>query len=156
VDLGVPRDIDPDVASLPGVRMIDLDRIEAEAATRRHDRSRGLARAEAIVEQETERYMQWWQGRGVASTIARLHARVDVIRQAEVERALARVPERSLHERAVIRELATRLVAKLLHEPTVTLKRDPEGANMALVLERLFALEDQTTRQDPHQESRAS
>ena len=40
----------------------------------------------------------------------------------------------------VVSELATRVVAKLLHEPTVALKRDPEGVNMAVVVERLFAL----------------
>jgi hypothetical protein len=32
------------------------------------------------------------------------------------------------------------MVAKLLHEPTLALKRDPEGVNMAVVVERLFAL----------------
>jgi hypothetical protein len=32
------------------------------------------------------------------------------------------------------------MAAKLLHEPTLALKRDPEGANMAVVVERLFAL----------------
>jgi glutamyl-tRNA reductase len=84
--------------------------------------------------------MAWWRGRGVADTVARLHARADVIRQAELERALARLPGLTPHARAVIGEMATRVVGKLLHEPTVALKRDPEGANMAVVVERLFAL----------------
>jgi glutamyl-tRNA reductase len=99
-----------------------------------------LARAEAIVAHETERYMEWWRGRGVASTVGRLHARADAIRRAELERALARLPEMTPQTRAVVGELSMRLVAKLLHEPTVALKHDPEGANMAIVVERLFAL----------------
>jgi glutamyl-tRNA reductase len=174
IDLGVPRDIDPAVAALAGVRLIDLERIELEAETRRAERARDLVRAESIVEQETERYMEWWRGRGVASTIARLHARADAIRDAEVDRALARLPEMSPHDRAVVRDLAARVVAKLLRDPTLALKRDPEGANMALVVERLFALSDagdfaseqyalgerpvhQDIRQpDIHQESRVS
>lgn len=172
LDLGVPRDIDAGVALLPGVTLIDADRIEAEAAARREERSHDLARAEAIVARETERYMAWWRGRGVASTVARLHARADAIREAELERALSRLPELTPRARAVVTELATRVIGKLLHEPTVTLKRDAEGANMAMVVERLFALDrvadiastdpehhirgDRPVERDIHQESKAS
>jgi len=140
IDLGVPRDIAPAVGALAGVRLIDLATVEREADARRADRAMDLGRAESIVEQETERYMEWWRGRGVASTIARLHERGDAIRAAEVERALARLPEMNAHDRAVVRDLAARVVAKLLREPTLALKRDPEGVNMAVVVERLFAL----------------
>lgn len=158
VDLGVPRDVEPDVASLPGVRLIELDRIESEAAARRSDQTaREVVRAESIVAQDTERYMEWWRGRGVATTIARLRARAEDIRDAEVERAMARLPELSPHARAVVRDLAARMINKLLHQPTLALKRDAEGANMALVLEQLFALDGATAEQDTsHQESKAS
>lgn len=142
LDLGVPRDIDADVGTVSDVRLIDVARIGGEAAARRSARAHDVARAEAIVAEETQRYMEWWHGRGVASTLARLHARADRVRTAELKRAFARLPELTAHERAVIGELATRVVAKLLHEPTVALKRDAEGPNMAVVVERLFALAD--------------
>lgn len=140
LDLGVPRDIDPGVAGVAGVSLVDMARIEGEATALRVTRMRDLARADAIVAQETERYMEWWRGRGVASTVARLHARAGAIRDAEVERALGRLQGAAPEVRAVIGELATRVVGKLLHGPTLALKRDPEGANAALVVERLFAL----------------
>jgi glutamyl-tRNA reductase len=140
IDLALPRDIDPAAASVAGVRLIDLDRIEAEAAAGSADRSREVAHAESIVDQETERYMEWWRGRGVATTIARLHQRAREIRAAELDRALARLPGLDAQGRDVVRDLAVRMAAKLLHEPTLALKRDPEGANMAVVVERLFAL----------------
>jgi glutamyl-tRNA reductase len=140
VDLGVPRDMDPAVASIPGVTLIDVDDVDAEAGTRHLGRSREVEHAEAIVVEETERFLTWWQGRGVSATIGRLHARAAAIRDAELDRALARLPDLSPRERLVVSELATRVAAKLLHEPTVNLKRDAEGANMALVVERLFAL----------------
>ena len=144
VDLGLPRDIDPAVSAISGVRLIDLEQVGAETSARRVDRTRDLGQAESIVEQETERYMEWWRGRGVASTIARLHARANAIREAELERALARLPGLDSHARGVVRDLAARMAAKLLHEPTLALKRDPEGVNMAVVVERLFALSDAT------------
>lgn len=142
VDLGLPRDVDPDVRSLTGVRLIDLDRIDQEAAATRGDNAHHIARAESMVDAETERFMDWWRGRGVASTITRLHAMAGKLRDAELERALARLPELDAHARTVVRDLATRMAAKLLHEPTLALKRDPEGPNMAVVVERLFALSD--------------
>ena len=140
IDLGLPRDIDLAVSSIPGVRLIDLERVGIETSARRADRSRDLGQAESIVEHETERYMEWWHGRGVAATIARLHAHANAIREAELERALARLPGLDAQARGVVRDLATRMAAKLLHEPTLALKRDAEGVNMAVVVERLFAL----------------
>jgi glutamyl-tRNA reductase len=140
VDLGLPRDIEPAVAALPGVRLIDLERVGVETSVRRAGRARDLVQAESIVDQEAERFMEWWRGRGVASTIAHLHARASAIREAELARALARLPELDGAARNVVRDLATRMMAKLLHEPTLALKRDPEGVNMAVVVERLFAL----------------
>jgi len=140
VDLGHPRDIDPAVTAIPGVMLIDLERVGVETSTRRAGRAPDLFQAESIVEQEAERFMEWWRGRGVASTIAQLHARANGIREAELARALARLPNLDGPARAVVRDLATRMMAKLLHEPTLALKRDPEGVNMAVVVERLFAL----------------
>jgi glutamyl-tRNA reductase len=140
VDLGVPRAVDHGIRGFPGVRLIDLDRVQAEIEAERAERERDVARAESIVERETERYMAWWQGRSVASTITRLHAEADRIRGAEIERAFARLPELDPRQRAVVADLAARLVAKLLRAPVVALKHDPEGANMAAVVERLFEL----------------
>ena len=140
VDLGLPRDIDPAVTAIPGVVLIDLERVGVETSLRRAGRARDLVQAESIVEQEAERFMEWWRGRGVASNIAQLHNRANAIREAELARALARLPNLDGPARAVVRDLATRMVAKLLHEPTLALKRDPEGVNMAVVVERLFAL----------------
>ena len=140
IDLGMPRDIDPAVADVPGVRLIDVDQIGKVTASYASAEARTVALAEQLVAQEADRYMDWWRGRDVAPTIARLQARGAAVRDAEVARALGRLPDLSPHARLVIRELATRLTSKLLHEPTVALKRDPEGVNMAIVVERLFGL----------------
>lgn len=140
VDLGVPRGVDRSIAEFPWVTLVDLDRLESDAAVHRTERAHDVMRAEEIVTGETERYMQWWRGRGVASTITRLHAHAAAIAQSELERALARLPDQPARQREVVAELARRIVGKLLHEPTLVLKRDAEGENMAAVVERLFAL----------------
>ncbi|MGE5091591.1 MAG: glutamyl-tRNA reductase [Bacillota bacterium] len=140
LDLAVPRDIDPSAASLAGVTLLDMDALNLVATANRSQRALELGDAEVIVSERTERFMDWWRGREVVPAITQLRARADAIRDAELERALARLPELSEHDQLVVRTLAARIVNKLLHHPITTLKDDPEGANMARIVQYLFGL----------------
>ena len=149
VDLGVPRDIEPLVGELPGVTLISLDQLRVEAAASRADRERTIGQAERIVGEEAERFMEWWRGRSVASAISRLRAHAQGICEAELQRVLARLPDLTPRERAVVESLGRRITAKLLHQPTSALKHGADGANMAVVLERLFALPPREAKPTP-------
>ena len=46
----------------------------------------------------------------------------------------------------MVRGLASRIVNKLLHQPVTTLKHDPEGANMAQIVQYLFGLGAESPR----------
>ncbi|HSJ64825.1 MAG TPA: glutamyl-tRNA reductase [Gemmatimonadaceae bacterium] len=140
VDLGVPRDMEPAIGAIPGVTLIDVDRLEGAAGTLRSARHPQIAAAEELVADEVERFMTWWRDRSVAPAIARLHQHALHIREAELDRALARLAHLSERDREIVRTLAERVTSKLLHDPTIALKRDPEGANMALMLDRMFRL----------------
>ena len=140
LDLAVPRDIDPSAASLPGVTVVDMDALNLVAVANRSQRALELGDAELIVTERTERFMDWWRGREVVPAITQLREHAEAIRDAELERALARLPELGEHDQQVVRSLAARLVNKLLHHPITTLKDDPEGANMARIVQHLFGL----------------
>lgn len=140
-DLAVPRDVDPAAGEIPGVQLWDIDGLQAICDENRARRSREIERAEAIVDRDAERFMAWWSARQVAPTIAALLAHADTIREREVARTLARMPSLSEREEELLRTLATRVVSKLLHTPLTRLKTDPEGANMARVVQHLFALD---------------
>ncbi len=148
LDLGVPRDFDVAVGRLPGVVLIDVDALRPEAARTSQALERDIAAAERIVDHEVDRHLDWWRGRAVAATIVRLRRHATTIGERELERALARLPELSPRERGVLDELVTRLIGKLLHEPTTALKQDPDGADVARVVERLFALGESTHASD--------
>jgi glutamyl-tRNA reductase len=141
LDLGVPRDIDPEVRRLPGVTIVDLDELQEIAERNRTRRAREVEQAEAVVSAEVDRFMEWWRSRQVVPTIAALRAYAAGVRDAEVEHALARLGDLSPREVFVVRALAQRIVGKLLHGPLTVLKADAEGANMAQVLRQLFQLE---------------
>jgi glutamyl-tRNA reductase len=141
LDLGVPRDIDPEVRHLPGVTLVDLDELQAAVEENRTRRAREVEHGEVVVAAEVERFMEWWRLRQVVPTIAALRAYAAEVRDAEVDHALARLGDLSPRDAFVVRALAQRIVGKLLHRPLTVLRADPEGANMAQILRRLFQLE---------------
>jgi len=65
MDLGMPRDVDPAVAELPGVDVVTLDALADVAAAHRAGREAEVPAAEAIVADETDRYMEWLAARSL-------------------------------------------------------------------------------------------
>ena len=140
IDAGVPRDVDPAVAALEGVTLVDMDDLNAYAEREMASRRAEVPRALEIIDEELGRYRAGVLGRSVAPLVASLRARAEAMRAAEVERVTARLEP---HERAAVDEATRRVVAKLLHEPTVQLKEaagSPRGERLAEALRALFDL----------------
>lgn len=142
LDLAVPRDVDPDTGAIEGVVLYDVDSLQTICDANRQQRMQEIAKAQHIIEDETGKYMDWWQGREVAPTIAQLRAHAEAIRDAELARVLARLPDLSPREQEIVQSLASGIVNKLLHRPVTMLKSSPEASNAAQVLQELFGLED--------------
>jgi glutamyl-tRNA reductase len=140
LDLAVPRDVDPAAAALPNLTLRDMDALITVAAANRALRAGEIPDAEAIVEERVERFMEWWRSRQVVPAIVALRSLAESIRDDEIARALARMPELGERERLIVRGLASRVVNKLLHHPVTILRTDPEGANMAQIVQYLFGL----------------
>ncbi|MFN8538861.1 MAG: hypothetical protein U0232_15470 [Thermomicrobiales bacterium] len=130
-DLAVPRDIDFAAATLPGVELHDVDALAPACAAAREARRDAVAAAEALVAEEAERFLSWSRGRDVALAIVALRDHAESLRDAELARALARLPELGPREEAIVRALATGIVNKLLHRPVTTLKSSPDGPILA-------------------------
>lgn len=140
IDAGVPRDVDPGVAGVEGVTLLDLDDLNAHAEREMAARQAEIPVAMQIVEQELGRYRAGVLGRSVAPLVATLRERAEALRATEVERLAGRLGER---ERDAVEEATRRIVAKLLHEPTVQLKQaagSPRGERLAESLRILFDL----------------
>jgi glutamyl-tRNA reductase len=144
VDLAVPRDVDPEVSSLPGCTVRNLDHLEHVAASSLERRLGELPRAEAIVTEEAARFLVWHRELAAAPAIASLRRHAEEIRTAELARAAGRLADLSPAERRSVESLTAQIVAKLLHAPTVRAKqaagRDEKMYADALL--HLFALND--------------
>ena len=147
VDLAVPRDIDPAVADLPGVRLLDIDDL-------RHIQDRqglggAVAAATALVEVATAEWQVWCRTREAVPLIADLRAHVDGQKEAELARTLKGLEHLSERDRAEVAEMGHRLVNKMFHHLATRMKQaaaDPELGESYLEAARyLFQREDRPT-----------
>jgi glutamyl-tRNA reductase len=148
IDLAVPRDLDPEIASLPYAFLYDVDDLDEAVGTGSIEGA--AARAEAIVAEEAERFRAWQASRGVVPAIAALRARAEEIRLRELERAGRRLGDLSPEERRAVEAVTVQIVNKLLHDPTVRLKEaaaGADGATYADAVRHLFGLDADSDRQ---------
>jgi glutamyl-tRNA reductase len=144
-DLALPRDVDPSVAELPGVQLIDLDDLRSIAERNLAQRRAELARVREIVAEEAAEYERWLCTLAVAPTITALHQRAEDIRQSELADHLRRLPDLSPREKRVIESMTAGIIGRLLREPTLRLKahaHEGEGKPYADALRELFGLDD--------------
>jgi glutamyl-tRNA reductase len=144
VDLAVPRHIDPAVASLPGVTLLNIDDLSAFISSRLDERRAEVPAVERIVVDEFERYSTSLAARGVAPLVSSLHDRAEEIRRAELARFESRLQNLGPSEREALEAMTKRVIAKLLHTPTVNLKAaagTARGEGLADAFRDLFGLE---------------
>jgi glutamyl-tRNA reductase len=147
IDIAVPRDIEPACADLPGVALYDMDDLQAVIARNRRVREGERVKAEAVVEDEIQRFARWMGQLDVMPTIAELREHgASIVDQVLAENA-GRWETASPRDRARIEAVARSVMQRLLHEPTIRLKslqRDGSHGRMQLARE-LFGLEEGVT-----------
>ena len=164
VDLALPRDVEPAVAALPGVHLIDLAMLQGERAAHPGRPVAGsvaaddIAAAHALVELETSLLRAERQAAAVAPTVSALRSQAAEVVDAELLRLSTRLPDLDAKARSEIARTVRRVVDKLLHEPTVRVKElasAPGGTDYADALRALFGLgltgatgDDRTTLSD--------
>jgi glutamyl-tRNA reductase len=88
-----------------------------------------------MVIEEVAAVRQWLQSLEVTPTIVALKGRVEDIKRAEVEKALARLGHLPPQERALVEAMASSIVNKLIHNTMVTLKSEVTTADGAAFVE---------------------
>lgn len=143
VDMSVPRNVEPRVKELPGVALFDMDDLTVHAARALEGRRGEIVKARAVVAEEVERYRADGRARGAAPVVAALRAKVEQVRQAELDRHRARHGGLDDAQWAEVEAVVRDVLAKLLHQPTVALKEaagTPRGERLVEALRALFDL----------------
>ncbi len=143
-DLGMPRDVDPAVAGLPGVSVVDMDRVQREPSARAASDDADAARR--IVAAEVASYLASQRMAEVTPTVTALRQRAADLVEAELLRLESRLPDLGDEQRREVARTVRRVVDKLLHAPTVRVKQlagAPGADTYAEALRELFELDPQ-------------
>ncbi len=143
-DLGMPRDVDPAVAGLPGVWVVDMDRVQREPSARAAADDAEAARR--IVAAEVASYLVSQRMAEVTPTVTALRQRAADLVDAELLRLESRLPSLDEDQRQEVASTVRRVVDKLLHAPTVRVKQlagAPGADTYAEALRELFELDPQ-------------
>jgi glutamyl-tRNA reductase len=139
IDIGVPRDVDPEVGRLSDIYLFDIDALQAQASAHRAEREEEAAEAEAVVEQELGRFVKRWRSRQLGPMVSALQAHFNAIARTEVQRLSGGVDEK---ERKARLDLIEGIIKKLLHLPMTALRGDDaeEAVSLVQAVQRLFSL----------------
>ncbi len=122
VDLAVPRDIEADVADLPGVALINIDHLQEIQAQHQAERLLAAKKAEKIIQDSLPLFQRKLKTLKAQSLICDYRAQMQTIAQHEVTRAQQKLAA-GHSQYQVIEELAERLLQKLMHHPTVGIQQ---------------------------------
>lgn len=143
IDLAVPRNFDPTINEVDNAYLYDIDDLGSMVEENLGERKREAIRGEAIVEEEVDRFWQWFEKLDVVPTIVELRDHAEAVRSDEVARTLDRLGPLDDADRQKIEQMTRSIVNKLLHQPTSALKqkRDADEEFVLLgAIRELFGL----------------
>lgn len=124
MDLAVPRNVEPAARVIEKIRLFDLDDLQRLCCPAAGTASEALEEANRVIEDELIRMLQTLRGRRVAPQLAELHRLGLELAEQESAKALAQLSTLSEDERKVVREMADRLVRRVLYPVSRNLRAE--------------------------------
>ncbi len=115
IDLSVPRNVEPEVAGLPGVELLDMDALHPPLAQAEALRRAAVPQAEAIVTEELAAFMVWVRAEAAREALRPLREALNEVCRRELAFAGAKAG-------ADLDRAAERIVAKLMARPMTILR----------------------------------
>jgi len=147
IDIAVPRDIEAECREIGGVSVYDIDDVQAIVERNTSGREAEARGAELIIESELDRFERWLASLEVVPTIAALRERGEEV----VRRVLAENENRwedlGEADRERVEMMARAVASRLLHEPTLRMRRaagSDDAYEYLSALRELFGLEVET------------
>ncbi|MGO1502462.1 MAG: glutamyl-tRNA reductase [Marinobacter sp.] len=122
VDIAVPRDIEPEVASLADVYLYTVDDLRQVIEENVRTREGAAREAENLIAAGVQEFLSQLRALDAVSTLKQFRQRAEVLRDVETEKALRSLRNGGDPETA-LRSLARGLTNKLLHEPSIQVRK---------------------------------
>ncbi len=145
LDLAIPRDFDPAIGECLGVYLYSIDDLKVACDKNKLAREKEWPKAQAIIEEETERFIAELHHRNTGPTIKRLKERAGELKDVELARLLNKLDSLDAKSQKEIQRAFDRLVNKILHPPLESLRDESDADKhhgMLSALRKLFQLRD--------------
>ncbi len=159
IDLGLPRNVHPDVAAIDGGRngffLYDLAGLDRANFTVPGGREAQLGAAAEIVSSEADRCVAWFRSKPADTIVAAIQAQARRMAQEEAAIAAKKIPGLDERQRAAVERSINQTVRRVVHMPTVRTKEAcARGDESLLQAARwLFGLEGyEADLNDAHEE----
>jgi glutamyl-tRNA reductase len=144
IDIAVPRDIDPAASELENVYLYNIDNLQDIVDENMNVRKKEAIKAEAIIDEEVTRYINWQKELESVPTIVSLRNKAGEIVQAEMDKAAGWMENLKKEDQEKIDNLVNSIVNKVLHAPVSVLKEessDISSRDIVDAVRRLFRLD---------------
>jgi len=145
VDIAIPRDVEPEIGELANVFLYSIDDLQ-NIVTANHERRKAeVPKAEAIVDDEVDKFWRWYSGLRAVPFIKQLRESAESLRRSEVQRVMSQLDHLSDSDLERVERLTRDLLQKVLHQPTARMRAAAEDGREHDVLEAaryLFGMEE--------------
>ena len=144
IDISMPPNIEAGCGDIDGVYLYNIDALQSVVDTNVQGRQQEAEKAEDIIRQEVDTYLQWERSLDAVPTIVDLREKVEDIRKRELEKTLCGMNGVTDEQRRAMEVLTQAIVNKMLHAPLVVLKQaaaNPEGGDVIAVARKIFNLD---------------
>jgi len=138
IDLSVPRDVEPGLSKLENVFVYDVDDLQKIADRNRDKRKKEVGVVETMVTKAVLEFTENQNQRKAVPAIQMLRSHVEKIAQAETEKLLQKLNHLGEKEKAEVKTAIHQLTQKILHEPTLKLKKLAQDQIVEQVIQDIF------------------
>ncbi len=143
IDISVPRNIDPEINKIDNVYLYDVDDLQEVVDTNILERKKEAEKAEKIIDEEVEKFVRWKSSLDSVPIIIALRQKADAIKREEFNKFRNKFPDLDESKIKAIDYMATAIVNKLIHPPTVAIKEDREDRDeLIATIKKLYGIGD--------------
>ena len=126
IDLGVPRNVGPDVGDLYNVYLYNIDDLTEIVEQNKKARVAEIPRAETIIDEQVQKFLHWQAGVAAGSVLEDLRSRLAAEREDFTRERLAAISHLSEEDRAEVARMLQDLLDRVVVQPAERMRGIPE------------------------------
>jgi glutamyl-tRNA reductase len=145
IDISVPRNVDPQIATIENVFCYDIDDLAAVVEANLHERLKAASAAEKIVDQEVQAFYAKLKSIDVGPVVIQVQGQIEEICKIELQRYVKKTGPQEAKQLQELEHMISRIAAKIAH-PLITQLRNGKEATgeqaYADLIKQLFKTKD--------------